>query len=133
MPARARPLSPHLQIYRWQMGNTLSIVHRMTGAALSIALVGFVAWLAALAAGPECYARAMRLLGGPAGALALSGFGFAFFYHLLNGIRHLAWDVGYGYGRRARHASGWLVVVGALALTAVAGLLVAHIGAGAHG
>lgn len=133
MPARARPLSPHLQIYRWQIGSTLSIVHRMTGAALSIALIALVAWLTALAAGPESYARAMRLLGGPVGALALAAFGFAFFYHLLNGVRHLAWDVGFGYGRRVRHASGWLVVAGALVLTAIAGVLAAHLGAGAHG
>ncbi len=120
MPARARPLSPHLQVYRWQISNSLSILHRLTGVALSVGLVGLVVWLTALAAGPARYAGAMRGLRGPAGMVVLTGFGFAFFYHLLNGIRHLVWDTGRGFERRGRRAGGWAVLIGACLLTAVA-------------
>lgn len=133
MPARARPLSPHLQVYRWQISNTLSILHRLTGVALSIGLVGLVAWFIAVAGGPQDYAALMRLYGGTLGWLLAMALVFAFFYHLLNGVRHLAWDVGYGFERRDRHASGWLVVAGALVLTAIALVLAAHFGGSSHG
>ncbi|HUX73149.1 MAG TPA: succinate dehydrogenase, cytochrome b556 subunit [Steroidobacteraceae bacterium] len=133
MPARARPLSPHLQIYRWQISNTLSVLHRATGAALSLGLVALVAWLIAIAAGPAPYARVAALLAGPLGAAVLAGFAFAFFYHLLNGVRHLAWDVGRGFGRRQRRASGWLVVLGACLFTVLIIALVAHSGVDSHG
>ena len=118
MPARARPLSPHLQIYRWQIANTLSILHRLTGVMLSVGLLLLVAWLVALAGGRGGYEAVMRVFGSPLGAVALAAFGFCFFYHFLNGIRHLFWDVGYGFERRARRRSGWLVVAGAVVLTA---------------
>ena len=127
MPARARPLSPHLQIYRWQISNSLSILHRLTGVALSLGLAAFAYWLVALAAGPGPYGRAMRIQGGAVGALLLAGFGFAFFYHLLNGVRHLVWDAGYGFGRRGRRGGGWAVLIGACALTALAWILAAGV------
>lgn len=133
MPPRARPLSPHLQIYRWQISNTLSILHRLTGVVLSLGLVALVAWLAALASGAAAYARVARVLGGPLGLLLLAGASFAFFYHLLNGIRHLVWDTGRWYGRRERRGSGWFVVAGAIALTALAWVMAAHFGASTHG
>lgn len=133
MPPRERPLSPHLQIYRWQISNTLSILHRATGAALSLGLIVLVAWLIAVASGPQQYARFAALIDGPVGFLVLAGFGFAFFYHLLNGVRHLAWDVGRGFGKRARRTSGWLVVVGACALTAIAIAFALHLGGSTHG
>ncbi len=133
MPARARPLSPHLLIYRWQISNTLSVLHRATGAALSLGLVALVAWLIAIAAGPAPYARVAALLAGPFGEAVLAGFAFAFFYHLLNGVRHLAWDVGRGFGRRQRRASGWLVVLGACLFTVLIIVLVAHSGVDPHG
>ncbi|NNM62580.1 MAG: succinate dehydrogenase, cytochrome b556 subunit [Steroidobacteraceae bacterium] len=133
MPARARPLSPHLQVYRWQISNTLSILHRLTGVALSIGLVGLVAWFIAVAGGAQDYAALMRLYGGAFGWLIAMALVFAFFYHLLNGVRHLAWDVGFGFERRDRHASGWLVVAGALVLTAIALVLAAHFGGSSHG
>jgi succinate dehydrogenase / fumarate reductase, cytochrome b subunit len=117
MPVRARPLSPHLQVYRWQMGNTLSILHRATGLALALGLVALSYWLISLAGGEESYEEAMRLFAGPIGLLVLLGWTFSFFYHLLNGIRHLFWDAGYGFERTQRHASGWFAVLGALGLT----------------
>ena len=129
MPVRARPLSPHLQVYRWQIGNTLSILHRLTGAALALGIVALAYWLMALAGGEESYDGAMRLYGSPVGLLALVGWTFCFMYHLLNGVRHLFWDAGYGFERRQRHTSGWIAVLGALVLTIGVCLVVWH---GAH-
>ncbi|HEX4241756.1 MAG TPA: succinate dehydrogenase, cytochrome b556 subunit [Steroidobacteraceae bacterium] len=115
--ARNRPLSPHVMIYRWQIGNTLSILHRITGIALSLGLVALVSWLVALASGEPSYAAALALLSSPVGRFALMAWTFAFLYHLLNGIRHLFWDVGVGFERTQRHASGWLVVASAAILS----------------
>ena len=117
MPARARPISPHLQIYRWQIGNSLSILHRLTGIALALGLLALCYWLISLAGGERSYAAAARVLASPLGLLLLVGWTFAFLYHLLNGVRHLFWDMGYGFGRTQRHASGWFAVLGSLVLT----------------
>ena len=117
MPARDRPTSPHLQIYRWQIGNSLSILHRLTGIALSLGLLALGYWLMSLAAGERAYALAARGFASPWGRLLLIGWTFAFLYHLLNGVRHLFWDMGKGFERTQRHASGWFAVLGALGLT----------------
>jgi succinate dehydrogenase / fumarate reductase cytochrome b subunit len=117
MPTRVRPTSPHVLIYRWQIGNTLSILHRLTGAALAVGLIALSYWLVALASGPGSYANAARLLRSPLGLIVLFGWIFSFMYHLLNGVRHLFWDAGKGFERKPRHASGWFAVLGAIALT----------------
>ena len=117
MPTRARPTSPHLQVYRWQIGNTLSILHRVTGAALAVGLVALSYWLVALASGPASYASALHLLTSPIGLLVVLGWTFSFMFHLLNGVRHLFWDVGKGFERTPRRASGWFAILGAIALT----------------
>jgi succinate dehydrogenase / fumarate reductase cytochrome b subunit len=104
-------------IYRWQIGNTLSILHRITGAALAVGLIALSYWLIALASGPGSYASALRLLGSPIGLLIIFGWIFSFMFHLLNGVRHLFWDAGKGFERTQRHASGWFAVLGAIALT----------------
>src|ERR1700685_3540454 len=117
MPTRARPLSPHVGLYRWQLGSSLSILHRTTGVALAAGLPALGYWLVSLAGGEQTYAAAAKLFASPVGFLFLIGWSFAFLYHLLNGVRHLFWDVGYGFERTPRHASGWFVVVGAVALT----------------
>jgi succinate dehydrogenase / fumarate reductase cytochrome b subunit len=117
MPVRARPLSPHLQIYRWQIGNTLSILHRLTGVALAIGFAALCCWLVSLAGGNGAYDSTMRVLSSPPGVLLLFGWTFSFFYHLLNGVRHLFWDAGYGFERARRHMSGWIAVAGAAGLT----------------
>ena len=126
MSLRARPLSPHLQVYRWQIGNTLSILHRLTGVALAVGIVALAHWLMALAGGRESFAAAMRIYSSPLGLLALFAWLFSFMYHLLNGIRHLAWDAGYGFARSLRRASGWIAVVGAVALTVSVWLVAWH-------
>jgi succinate dehydrogenase / fumarate reductase, cytochrome b subunit len=124
MPARARPLSPHLTIYRWQIGNTLSILHRATGALLALGLIALAYWWTALAAGPEAYHTAARVLAGPLGLLVLGGFSLAFWYHLLNGVRHLFWDAGRGFEKSGRRVGGMAVVIGAVVLTVVLWLIV---------
>ncbi len=117
MPARVRPTSPHATIYRWQIGNTLSILHRITGAGLAVGLVALNYWLVCLADGADAYASALRFFKGPAGLALMLGWTFAFMYHLLNGVRHLFWDAGRGFERTQRRVSGWAAVLGAAALT----------------
>jgi succinate dehydrogenase / fumarate reductase, cytochrome b subunit len=117
MSARPRPTSPHAGIYRWQIGNTLSILHRVTGAALALGLIALSYWLVSLAGGPDSYVSAARFFESPTGLIVLLGWTFAFLFHLLNGIRHLFWDAGRGFERTQRHASGWAAVFGAIALT----------------
>ena len=126
MPVRARPLSPHLQVYRWQIGNTLSILHRLTGAALALGIVALSYWLISLAGGDAAYGSAVRVLWSPPGIIFLVGWTFSFLYHLLNGVRHLFWDAGYGFERTQRHVSGWIAVVGALVLTLCVCVVVWH-------
>jgi len=100
------------------MGNTLSILHRATGIALALGLAALSCWLIALASGEEAYDAVMRLFASPLGLLFVLGWTFSFLYHLLNGVRHLFWDAGFGFERTQRHASGWFAVGGALFLTA---------------
>jgi succinate dehydrogenase / fumarate reductase cytochrome b subunit len=115
-----------MQIYRWQIGSSLSILHRLTGVALALGLVALSYWLISLAGGEDSYTRAMRVFSSPIGLIFLIGWTFAFLYHLLNGIRHLFWDAGYGFERTQRHASGWVAVLGAIGLTVCVCLAVWH-------
>ena len=113
-----RPLSPHLSVYRWQISNTLSIIHRMTGFALSFGAVALVGWLVSIVAGYGTYALVNNLFGSLIGNLALFGWSFCIFYHLCNGIRHLFWDAGKGFELRRAQQSGIFVVAVSLLLTA---------------
>jgi succinate dehydrogenase / fumarate reductase cytochrome b subunit len=127
MPTDNRPLSPHLQIYRWQLTMALSILHRATGIALSVGAILLVYWLVAAAAGPETFADAQAFFGSWFGLILLLGWTWAIFYHLAAGIRHLVWDAGFGLELGAVYTSGWIVVVASFALTALAwivGLLI---------
>lgn len=118
--ARARPRSPNIQIYRPQLTSVLSIANRITGVVSSIAAIGLVLWLLAVAAGPRAYAIAEDALTSPVGTIVLLGVTFAFFLHLCGGVRHLVWDAGYGFELRAIYASGWTVVASSVVLTAAA-------------
>jgi len=113
-----RPLSPHLQVYRPQMTSVLSILHRATGVALSAGVVVLVYWLVALASGSAAYDAAAGILGSGWLKICYAGWSFCFFYHLANGIRHLAWDIGLGFEMSQINASGWLVLVVASVATA---------------
>jgi succinate dehydrogenase / fumarate reductase, cytochrome b subunit len=117
MPIRERPLSPHLQVYRWQITMTMSILHRVSGVILTVGAFALAWWLMAVAAGGESYDRAARCLASPFGKLILFGFSLALVYHLLNGIRHLLWDAGYGFEIPEFYRTGWTVAVLTVALT----------------
>ena len=117
-PARTeRPLSPHLQIYRPAMTMIMSIVHRITGAALYFGTL-LLAWcLIAVAAGPQAYGAVQWFMETLFGRLILFGYTWALLHHMLGGIRHLIWDLSYGFGPSERE---WLTVAtlaGSVALT----------------
>ncbi len=118
MAQRERPLSPFLH-YRWQYTNTLSILHRITGVLLSLAFFILVYWLAAAAGGPDRYSDAVALLGSLPLKLVLFGATFAFCYHLLNGIRHLFFDMGRGFELATARSSARFASIGAVVLTLV--------------
>jgi succinate dehydrogenase / fumarate reductase cytochrome b subunit len=118
MTQRARPLSPHLQIYRKQITSVMSILHRISGIVLSFGAFVLAWWLLAVAQGGDAYARAAECLASPFGRLALFGFSLALVYHLLNGIRHLLWDAGWGFQIPQVYRSGYTVVALTVAFTA---------------
>jgi len=115
-----RPLSPHLQIYRPQLTSLMSFTHRLTGILLSLGTLVLLYWLCAVASGPQAYAAAQSVLGMFVIKLVLFGWTWAFFYHLCNGLRHLAWDAGYGFELPRAYASGYAV----LAVSVIVTLLV---------
>jgi succinate dehydrogenase / fumarate reductase cytochrome b subunit len=119
MATRARPLSPHLQIYRPQLTSLLSITHRATGVALSAGSLLLVWGLVALAAGSEAWNQFAQLMNSVVGRLVVAAFVFSLVYHWLNGLRHLAWDTGWGLDLKRAYATGWTLVVLAPVLTAV--------------
>jgi succinate dehydrogenase / fumarate reductase cytochrome b subunit len=114
-----RPLSPHLQVYKPQLTSMLSILHRLTGIALAFGTLLLVWWLIAAATGPGAYDAVQNFIGSIPGRLLLLGWTFSLFYHLANGIRHLAWDTGRGFELTTAYATGWLVVIAAIVLTLV--------------
>ena len=120
MMSDPRPLSPHLQIYRWQLTSVMSILHRASGIALSLGAILLVCWLAAAADGPEPYAAFQHFLASWFGLLLLFGWSAALFYHLCNGIRHLWWDSGRGFELKSVYLGGWAAVAAAAALTIIA-------------
>jgi succinate dehydrogenase / fumarate reductase cytochrome b subunit len=117
-----RPLSPFMlgQYYRFQLTSVLSLMHRVTGVGLSVGSVLLVAWLVALAGGPWNYAAFGTHLGAWYGQVLLLGWSWALLYHLCNGIRHLAWDLGYGFSIPAVYRGGYIVVAASLLLTVAA-------------
>jgi succinate dehydrogenase / fumarate reductase cytochrome b subunit len=112
-----RPLSPHLQVYRWQITMALSILHRVSGVGVAIGTLLLAWWLLAAAAGPQAFATAQGFIGSWLGGLMLFGWTLALFFHFCNGIRHLAWDLGYGYDLETVTRSGWFVVGATTGLT----------------
>jgi len=120
MKSADRPLSPHLQIYRWQLTSVLSVLHRATGVALSAGTILLVWWLVAAASGPEAYEGVQDFLGSWIGLLLLFGWTVSLFYHLCNGIRHLVWDAGHALDLESTYVGGWIVVGATATLTLVA-------------
>ena len=118
-----RPLSPHLQVYRFQWTMALSILHRITGVALAVGTLLLVWWLAAAASGPEAFATVQGFIGSILGLWLLFGWTLALFYHLCNGIRHLFWDAGYGFELDVAYRSGLAVLGASVALTLISWIL----------
>jgi succinate dehydrogenase / fumarate reductase cytochrome b subunit len=118
-----RPLSPHLQVYRLPFIVVMSITHRLTGVGLVAGALLLVYWLVAAANGPAAYADAQRLLGSLVGKLFLFLWTWALFYHMANGIRHLAWDLGYGFELESADRSGMSVVIASVVLTILTWLI----------
>jgi succinate dehydrogenase / fumarate reductase cytochrome b subunit len=120
MASHPRPISPHLQVYRPQLTSNLSILHRMTGVFLTLGVVPLVGWLVAAAAGPAWFDCAQQVAGSIIGRTLLFLWSAAFFYHLLNGLRHLAWDAGWGFELSTTYRTGWAVLIMSTVLTIVA-------------
>lgn len=118
MSTPSRPLSPHLQVYRFAHTMALSILHRATGIALSVGFLVLTAWLVAIARGPRAYAAFTAWLGSGVGLVLLAGFAVAFWYHFVAGIRHLVFDTGRSLERAPARRSAVVVIVVTLVLVA---------------
>ena len=115
--ARERPLSPHLQIYTTKINMVMSIVHRITGAALYFGTLLLAWWLIAAAAGPDYFAYVSSIFGSVPGKIVLFGYTWALMHHLLGGARHLLWDTGRGFDLKTVRMLGWLNVIGSVGVT----------------
>ncbi|MBV9250874.1 MAG: succinate dehydrogenase, cytochrome b556 subunit [Acetobacteraceae bacterium] len=119
-----RPLSPHLQVYRWPLSMALSISHRVTGVGLSIGALLLTWWLVAAAVSDDAFAEVQWFLATPLGLILLFGWSVSLAFHLFTGIRHLVWDAGFGFDPPWYNISGWSVLIA----TAVLVLLIWIIG-----
>lgn len=128
---RARPQSPHMTIYRWPVTMATSIVHRATGLALSAGTILLCWWLIAIASGPEAFNEFTNVAATPLGEVILFGFVWSLAYHLLNGVRHLAWDLGYGFAVPTATMTGVAVIVGSIVL-AIFAFALAYAGHGGY-
>ena len=113
------PLSPHLQIYRWQTSSLISITHRITGILNFLGLIFISAWISSAGISENLFECFSVFLKSFIGRFILIGFTWSISYHLLSGIRHLFWDLGYGYEIKTANFSGILVILSSLILTIV--------------
>ena len=125
-----RPLSPHLQTYRWTLTMALSIVHRATGVALYFGTLLLAWWLIAAASGPGAYANVQAFTGSIIGKLIVFGYTWALLHHLLSGLRHFVWDLGYGFKANEREAMTWGALIGGISLTVLVWIVAYAIGGG---
>ena len=119
----ARPLSPHLQIYRPMLTMMMSIVHRITGFGLYFGTLLLAWWFLAAASGPNGYAKFERFAGSIVGRLVLFGYTWALIHHMLGGIRHLIWDTGHGFGPSEREWLAAANLIGSIAITVLLWIL----------
>ena len=113
------PLSPHLQIYRWHISSLLSITHRISGVINLVALFLVFFWLIVLSLGENNYVLFLSIINSFFGKFILIGFTWSMSFHLLSGIRHLAWDLGYGFEIKTANISGIIVIISSLVLTII--------------
>ncbi|RDJ20691.1 succinate dehydrogenase, cytochrome b556 subunit [Bosea caraganae] len=124
----ARPLSPHLQIYRWSWTMAMSIAHRVTGTGLYLGTVLIAAWLIAAASGPAAYETAQAVAGSILGRLVLFGYSFVLLHHMVGGLRHFVWDTGKGYEPQTRMNMAKYSVVVSGGLTILLWIIVLAVG-----
>ena len=117
--SKARPLSPHIWSYRWPITMVTSITHRITGLINTAGLCLITLWLVATSLGRNVFGVAHGLLASWFGRLILFGFTLSISYHLLNGIRHLCWDAGWGFGLKTARNASIAVLIGAILLTLI--------------
>ena len=118
-PESRRPLSPHLQIYSPMLTMMMSIVHRITGAGLYLGTLLIAWWLIAASMDAKTFATASWALGSPLGRLVLFGFTWSLFHHLLGGLRHFVWDLGYGMDHPQREYLAQATLIGGIVLTII--------------
>ena len=119
----SRPMSPHLQIYRWPLSMALSILHRASGVALGVGTLLLTWWLVAAATSPQAFGAVQDFLGSPIGILLLFGWSAALIFHFFTGIRHLAWDMGFGFEPGEYNSTGRMVVIATAATVFVVWLI----------
>ena len=112
-----RPLSPHLQIYRWTWTMAMSIFHRATGVANYVGTVLVAVWLLAMATSPAAFETVQSFFGSIIGRLILFGYTWSLMHHMLGGVRHLVWDFGYGMEPGTRINMARFTLIGSVALT----------------
>jgi succinate dehydrogenase / fumarate reductase cytochrome b subunit len=112
-----RPLSPHLMDYRLDFSTVLSGLHRITGVGLGVGTLLLTWWLVAAATSDDAFATVQWFIGSPIGLLMLFGWTFSLFFHLCNGIRHMAWDLGHGFEKTQYTTSGYVVAAASVILT----------------
>ena len=117
------PLSPHIQIYRWHISSLLSIIHRISGVINLLALILILFWLVILSLGESNYELFLLAINSFFGKFILIGFTWSMSFHLLSGIRHLFWDMGYGFEIKTANISGITVIIFSLILTIIFWLL----------
>ena len=118
--ARAeRPLSPHLQIYKPLINMVMSILHRMTGAALYFGTFLLAWWLIAAASGPAYFDFVNAIFSSFGGRLILFGYTWALVHHMLGGLRHFVWDLGHGFELKTVNLMSWASIIGSPALTLI--------------
>jgi len=117
------PLSPHLQIYRWHLSMILSITHRIIGVVNSVAMVLICLWTISFLFGEENYEIIKILFQSFFGKLLIISLSWSFSFHMLSEIRHLIWDLGYGFDLKISKITGIITIIGSLALTILIYLL----------
>ena len=123
MTDNQNPISPHLQIYRWHISSLLSITHRITGVVNLLALILMFFWILTFSFGDNNYELLLLTINSFFGKFILIGFTWSMSFHIFSGIRHLAWDMGYGFEIKTANISGILVVLSSLVTTIIFWLL----------
>jgi len=117
------PLSPHLQIYRWHLSMILSISHRIIGVVNSVALILICLWTTSFLFGEENYEIIKIIFQSFFGKFLIISLSWSFSFHMLSEIRHLIWDLGYGFDLKISKITGVITIIGSLVLTILIYLL----------